>query len=305
MTEASHGAVQGPAPAALALDTGTGPDWAGYLFVSVFAVPFVLFNVLPIVFGVYVAFTDWSIIGTPDWVGLQNFTDALEDRWLLEAFRNTLLYAAIIVPGVTVLGLVFALFVNQGWPLSSLARTLFFAPNVMAATVIALVWVWIMDTDFGVLNHYLAYLGISSVPWLTSTQWSLIGVSITSIWWDLGIAFVLFLAALQDVPNELMDAAKVDGANAWQRFRHVTLPHLRPVTSMVITLQLIATMRIFSQVYLMTNGGPAGSSASVIFHIFASAINQQLMGYASALSVLLFIAILILTLLQRRLAREL
>ena len=279
-------------------------DWSGYIFVSFFTLPFLLFNILPILFGIYVAFTDWSIIGTPEWVGWQNFNEAWQDRWLYEAFTNTLLYALIIVPGVTILGLSFALFVNQGWPLSGVARTLFFAPNVMAATVIALVWVWILDTEFGVLNHYLGVIGIPAVPWLTSTEWSLIGVSIASIWWDLGIGFVLFLAALQDVPADLIDAAKVDGANAWQRFRHVVLPHLRPVFSMVVTLQLISTMRIFSQVYLMTNGGPAGSSSSVIFHIFTAAIRQNLMGYASALSVLLFITILVMTLLQRWSIRE-
>ncbi len=279
-------------------------DWSGYIFVGFFTVPFLAFNVLPILFGIYVAFTDWSIIGSPDWVGWKNFSAAAQDKWLHEAFLNTLLYALIIVPGVTVLGLAFALFVNQSWPLSGIARTLFFAPNVMAATVIALVWVWILDTNFGVLNHYLGHLGIPPIPWLTSVDWSLIGVSIASIWWDLGIAFVLFLAALQDVPRDLIDSAKVDGANPWHQLWHVILPHLRPVLSMVITLQLISTMRIFSQVYMMTNGGPAGSSASVIYHIFTTAINQHLMGYASAISVLLFITILLLTLVQRRMIRE-
>lgn len=279
-------------------------DWSGYIFVSFFTLPFLLFNVLPIFFGIYVAFTDWSIVGTPEWIGWQNFHQALNDQWLFEAFVNTFLYALIIVPGVTVLGLSFALFVNQGWPLSGVARTLFFAPNVMAATVVALVWVWILDTEFGVLNHYLGGVGLPAIPWLTSTRWSLVGVSIASIWWDLGIGFVLFLAALQDVSTELLDSAKIDGANAWQRFWHVVLPHMRPVISMVVTLQLISTMRIFSQVYMMTNGGPANSSASAIFHIFTMAIKQHLMGYASALSVLLFVTILVLTLAQRWLLRE-
>ena len=112
------------------------------------------------------------------------------------------------MPGVVVLGLACALFVNQRWPLSGLARTLFFAPNVVSATVIGLVWVWLLDTQFGLVNHYLGYLGIPTVPWLTCTHWSLVGVSIASIWWDLGLAFVLFLAALQDIPRELYEAAR-------------------------------------------------------------------------------------------------
>ncbi|MEM7022170.1 MAG: sugar ABC transporter permease [Pseudomonadota bacterium] len=279
-------------------------DWSGYLFVACFGLPFLIFNVCPILFGVVVGFTEWGIIGTPEWVGLDNFREAFEDEWVAVAFRNTLLYGMVIVPGVVVLALSFAMFVNQGWPLSALARTLFFAPNVVSATVIGLIWVWILDTQYGIVNQYLGMIGISAVPWLTSTEWSLIGVSIASIWWDLGLAFVLFLAALQDVPPDLYEAAEVDGAGRWHKFWYVTLPHLRPVLSMVITLQLISTMRIFSQVYVMTNGGPAGSSSSVIHYIYTTAIVRNAMGYASAISILLFAMILVVTVIQRFLIRE-
>jgi multiple sugar transport system permease protein len=269
-------------------------DWVGYVFIAFFTVPFLLFNVMPIVFGVYVSFTEWSIIGEPTFIGFQNYREALQDEWLRRAFINVFLYALIIVP----------LFVHQKWPLSALARVILFTPNVVSATVIGLVWVWILDTQFGLLNHYLSLIGISAIPWLTSVQWSLFGVSIASIWWDLGLAFVLLLAALQDVPAELYEAAEIDGAGRLTQLWFVTLPHLRPTISMVVTLQIIATMRIFSQVYVMTNGGPAGSSLSVIVHIYQKAVVQNLLGYASAVSVLLFIAILIVTLLQRVLLRE-
>ena len=280
-------------------------DWAGYFFIGFFTVPFLIFNIAPILFGVAIAFTRWSIMGAPHWVGLKNFTDVLKDQWVAQAFTNTLLYGLIIVPGVVILGLTFALYVNKGWPLSGLARVLFFSPNVVSATVIGLVWVWMLDTQFGLINHYLGYLGISDIPWITSTRWSLIGVSIASIWWDLGLAFVLFLAALQDLPRELNEAAEVDGASPWQRLRFVILPQLRPVISMVITLQMIASLRIFSQVYVMTNGGPAGSSTSVIFYIYQTAIYRHLFGPASAVSMLLFLLILVITVLHRRVIREL
>lgn len=279
-------------------------DKAGYLLVAFFAIPFFLFNIMPVLFGFYVAFTRWSIVGSPKWEGLKNFTRAFSDQWVTVAFKNILFYGAIIVPSVTVLGLVFALFVNKRYPLSGLARTLFFAPTVVSATVIGLVWVWLLDTQFGLLNHYLSFLGIDNVPWLTSTRWSLVGVSIASIWWDLGLAFVLFLAALQDIPGEINDAAIVDGANRWQRFRYVILPHLRPVISMVVTLQLISTLRIFSQVYVMTNGGPAGSSSSPIHYIYSIAIVRNLFGYASAIAILLFLLILAITFAQRFLLKE-
>ena len=279
-------------------------DWIGYLFVGLFALPFFLFNILPVLFGGYVAFTRWGIVGKPKWVGLDNFAHAFADHWVWVAFENVLLYGVIVVPFVTALALLFALFVNQRYPLSSLARTLFFAPNVVSATVIGLVWVWLLDTQYGLLNHYLSLFGISEVPWLTSTHWALIGVSMASVWWDLGLAFVLFLAALQDIPREITEAATVDGANRFQRLWHVILPHLRPVLSMVVTLQLISTLRIFSQVYVMTNGGPAGSSSSPIYYIYNTAIVRSLFGYSSAIGLLLFALILVVTAVQRFVIRE-
>ena len=126
--------------------------------------PFFLFNILPVLFGVYVSFTRWSIVGAPKWVGVENFTKAFTDHWVGIAFKNVFLYGLIIVPCVTVLGLLFALFVNRRYPLSSLARTLFFAPTVVSATVIGLVWVWLLDTQFGLVNHYLGFLGIDDDP---------------------------------------------------------------------------------------------------------------------------------------------
>lgn len=279
-------------------------DRVGYLFVAFFTVPFFLFNILPVFFGIYVAFTRWSIVGSPRWIGLENFTRAFNDAWVMMAFQNALLYGVLIVPGVTVLGLAFALFVSRGYPLSGLARTLFFAPNVVSASVIGLVWVWLLDTQFGLVNHYLGMVGIGPIPWLTSSDWALVGVSIASVWWDLGLAFVLFLAALQDIPTDLKEAALVDGAGPWSRLRFIILPHLRPVLSMVVTLQLISTFRIFSQVYVMTNGGPGGASASPIYYVYMMAIVRNLFGYASAIAMLLFVVILAVTLVQRLLLAE-
>jgi len=279
-------------------------DWVAYVFVAFFTIPFLLFNIAPIFFGAYVSFTKWGIFGKPKWVGLQNFRDAFNDEFVGIAFTNTVLYGLVIVPCVVVIGFTFALYVNQRWPLSALARTLFFSPYVVSATVIGLVWVWMLDTQFGLINHYLGYLGIDNVPWLTSTNWSLLGVSIASVWWDLGLAFVLFLAALQDVPRDLYEAAEVDGASRWQRLWLIILPQLRPVISLVVTLQLISTLRIFSQVYVMTNGGPASSSSSVIFYMYNEAIQRQLFGYASAVAMLLFLLIIAITIIHRVAIRE-
>ncbi len=284
---------------------GTGrSERVGYLFVSFFTVPFVLFNVLPVLFGFYLAFTRWSIVGSPAFVGFANFERAYHDRLLWEAFGNTIRYALAIVPGVVVLGYLAALYVQQRWALSWLARTLFFAPNVVAATVVGLVWVAVLDARGGPANGLLGLFGVAEIPWLTSTQFAWVGVSAASVWWDLGLAFVLFLAVLQDVPSELVEAARIDGASWLQQLRHVLLPATWSTVMMVVTLQLIATLRIFSLVYLMTAGGPAGTTMSVIQHVYNSAMVRNLMGYASAVSALLFAFILALSLGQARLLRR-
>lgn len=275
-------------------------DWSAYAFLLPFFVPFFLFTVGAILFGAYVAFTDWRIVGQPQWVGLKNFNDAFSDPLVGKAFFNTLRYGLVIVPSVTILGFLFALFVNQKWPGYVLARFAFYAPNVVSATVIGLVWVWMLDTQFGIVNQYLGV----TIPWLTSTQWAYIGISIASIWWDLGLAFVLFLAALQEVDNEIREAAIVDGANRLQVLWRIVLPMIRPTISMVITLQLISTLRIFSQVLVMTNGNPAGASTSVIHYIYNFGITKFKLGYASAISLMLFVVILLVTLIQLRVVRE-
>ena len=279
-------------------------DWVGYFFISIFGIPFLLFNIFPILFGAYISFNEWGIFGEPDWIGLENYTNLFVDKYAYIAFKNVVLYAFIIVPSVTILGFFAALFVNNGWVLSGLSRTFFFSPYAVAASVVGLIWVWLLDTQYGLINKYLNFLGIENVPWLTSTNWVLIGVSIASIWWDLGLAFILFLAGLQDIPKDLIDSSKTDGANPLQRLIYVVVPYMRPVISMVITLQLIATLRIFSQILVMTSGGPAGASSSPIYYIYTTAIENQLFGYSSAVSIVLFLFILTLTALMRFAIRE-
>ena len=279
-------------------------DWVGYFFISIFGIPFLLFNIFPILFGAYISFNEWGIFGEPDWIGLENYTNLFVDKYAYIAFKNVVLYALIIVPSVTILGFSAALFVNNGWVLSGLSRTFFFSPYAVAASVVGLIWVWLLDTQYGLINKYLNFLGIENVPWLTSTNWVLIGVSIASIWWDLGVAFILFLAGLQDIPKDLIDSSKTDGANPLQRLIYIVVPYMRPVISMVITLQLIATLRIFSQILVMTSGGPAGASSSPIFYIYTTAIENQLFGYSSAVSIVLFLFILTLTALMRFAIRE-
>ena len=279
-------------------------NWSAYALVLPFFVPFFTFTMVAIIFGSYISLSDWGIVGNPTWVGLANYQRAFQDEYVIKAFVNVVKYAAIVVPGVTSLALIFALYVNQNWFFSRFARAAFFSPFVVSSTVVGLVWVWILDTQFGLLNQYLVKLGGNNIPWLTSTRWSLVGVSIATIWWDLGFSFVLFLAALQEIPREIIEAASIDGATGLETFLHITIPTIKPNIRLVITLQIIATLRIFSQVYLMTNGGPSSSSVSVIHYIFTEGVTKFNLGYAASVSMLLFGLIMLVTIAQQLLIRE-
>ncbi|HUB39718.1 MAG TPA: sugar ABC transporter permease [Streptosporangiaceae bacterium] len=272
----------------------------GYSFALPFLLPFLVFTILPLAFGVLVSFTNWSIIGAPQWVGLHNYISALSNPLVRQAFLNTLRYVVLVVPVVTLLGLVFALYVNQRWPGHLFARVSFYASNVVSAPVIGLVWVWMLDAQFGIINHYLH----TSIPWLTSTNWSWIGVSIATVWWDTGLIFVLFLAGLQEINGEILEAAKIDGAGPWRSLRRIVLPLLRRTFILAITLEMISTFQIFSQVNVMTAGGPANSSASAMQYLYSAGIGQLQLGYASAIGVMLFVLTVIGTMIFRLLFRD-
>lgn len=279
-------------------------DWSAYLFLAPFFLPFVVFNLIAIVFGVYVSFTDWSIVGEPRWVGLANYARALADPWVPKVWVNTLRYGLTVIPLVTLMALLLALFVNERWLGYAAARTAFYAPHVTSVTVMALVWVWILETDFGLLNQYLAALGIPKIPWLTNPSWVLLSIAGATLWWSVGFHMVILLAGLQDIPNELREAARIDGAHGGQVLWYVVLPLLRPALSLVLTLEVIAALRVFGQIYLMTNGGPAGASASVVSYIYEIGFVKYQLGYGATISFMLFLTIMVVTIVHRLLFRE-
>jgi multiple sugar transport system permease protein len=279
-------------------------DWSAYIFLAPFLIPFVIFNLLAILFGIYVSFTDWSIVGDPRWIGLGNYLRAFNDPWVPKVWGNTLLYGLIVIPLVTAVALLLALFVNARWLGYSLARTVFYAPHVTSVTVMALVWVWILETDFGLLNQYLAALGLPKTPWLTNPSWVLLSIAGATLWWSVGFHMVILLAGLQDIPGELREAARIDGAHGGQVLWYVVIPLLRPALSLVLTLEVIAALRVFGQIYLMTNGGPAGASASIVSYIYEIGFVKYQLGYGAAISFMLFLTIMLVTLVHRRFFRE-
>jgi multiple sugar transport system permease protein len=280
-------------------------DWAAYVFIMPFLIPFSITVIGAIVFGVYVSFTDWQIFGAPQWVGVSNYTQALHDPWVANAWSNTLRYALMYVPGTLLVALSMALYVNGRRRGYVLARAAFYLPNVISVTVVGVVWVWILATQQGLLNGVLGYVGIAPIGWLTNPNWVLVGVTATSVWWDAGFIMVLLLAGLQDIPRELREAASIDGCGSAQTLWHVTVPLLRPALSLSLTLLTIAGLRVFSQIYIMTNGGPANASQSVIGYVYEKGFTgPHHLGYASAVSMMLFVTILIVTAVQLRVFRE-
>jgi ABC-type sugar transport system permease subunit len=274
---------------------------AAYLFLLPYLFFFLVFGLLPVVLGCFVSLTDWEIVGAFKWVGLRNYATWLRDDHLWLATINTLRYTLMGVPSVTILSLVLAIYVNKRMIGSTVSRTIFFAPYVISVTVTALLWSWILETDFGVLNYYLMNIGLPAIHWLTDRNWAMVSLIVTKLWWDTGFSLVIFLAGLQDISPELYEAARIDGANSWRQIRHITLPLLRPVMSLVVMLNLINSMQGFSTMFLMTQGGPAGSTTTVVYEIYEQSFNQYKMGYGAALSLLLFLAILALSLIFLRL----
>lgn len=278
-----------------------------YLFLLPYLIIFVLFLLLPALAGFGISFTNWRILGNPDFVGIKNFVKMFQDAQFWQAFRNTLSFTGLTVPALVGGGLGLAVLVNMRLRGRLVARTMIFIPYAIMVTVVGVLWRWIYDQNFGLLNYYVGSVipSMKSTPWLTSIQWSLIAVAVTTIWWQIGTNMVIYLAGLQEIPRELYEAAKVDGANAFQQFRYITVPSLYLVHIFVIPMSVISSLRVFGQVMVMTNGGPIGSTYTVVQHLYSKGWINQFMGEASAVGVFLFLITLLFTLLQLRAFRAL
>lgn len=238
---------------------------------------------------------NWNLLGNHRFVGLANFTEIYHDRYFWRALGNTLLFTAAIVPSTLAAGLALALAVNRRVPGRDAFRAAMYLPTVLSSVASGVVAVWIFDDFYGVINAILAFLGISRLPWLSSAHVAMTTVLITTLWLRVGLCMVVYLAALQDVPKELLDAAALDGAGAWGRFRYVTWPQLRASTSFLVVTNLIYGLHVFDVIFVMTGGGPAFSTTVLVQYIYGAAFEQQRQGYAAALSVVLFLILSVLT----------
>lgn len=277
--------------------------WA-LLFLAPDLIGFLSFTLVPVVASLALSFVHWNLIGSPRFAGLDNYRTAFADPMFWKVVFNTTYYTVGTVPTGVALSLGLAVLLNRKLRGIVLLRALYFLPVVSSTVAVALVWRWLYEPDFGAINYFLSRLGISPLGWLTTTEWAMPAVILMSIWKGLGYNMVIFLAGLQGIPRHLYEAAAIDGATGWQRFWHITVPLLSPTTFFVTVVATIGSFQVFSQVYVMTRGGPAEATTTIVYYIYQKGFREFDMGYASALAWLLFAVVFVFTLVQFRLQRD-
>jgi len=280
---------------------GGGSLFTPYLFLLPYLVVFVLFRFGPVVGGFLTSFTSWSIVGSPKFVGLANYRALANDPLFYTSVRNTFYFLLLTAPTLIVLGFAIALLLNRPIAGRGLARVLVFAPYAMMSAVVGILWNWILDPNFGLLNHYLAKVHLGPIPWLSSETAAMPAIALTTVWWTVGYNVVIFLAGLQDIPPQLEESARIDGAGVWQVLWHITIPLLRPTTFVVVMLTVINTFQVFDQVYVMTGGGPGTATLTLVQYLFFQAFQTFKLGYGSAIAYVTFALLLAMSWLQQRL----
>lgn len=291
---------------------GAVTDRSKYVALAVLLLPSLVgmftFLMLPVLSSLVLSFTEWDMIGEIGWVGLDNYVTALSDPAVLGALRNTLVFILGYLPAVVVIALALALLLNRRIKGRVVFRAIYFVPVVTSWVAVSLIWKWLLNPQYGLINFALSLIGIKGPGWLFDPAWAMAGVILTSVWKDIGFVTVIYLAGLQDIPEPLYEAAALDGATPWQRFWSITWPMLAPTTFFVTTISLISSFQVFDQVWIMTQGGPAGATSVMVELIYKNAFSYFKMGYASAISWILFALIFAVTiaqnLLQKRLDRS-
>ncbi|HLU36132.1 MAG TPA: sugar ABC transporter permease [Thermomicrobiales bacterium] len=280
--------------------------WAGYLFLLPNMIGFLIFTALAVVASAGISLTSWDLLSDPEFVGLDNYVRLFtNDPLFRTVLWNTFYFTIVSVPGSTIIALALALVLNSGLRGIPLFRTAYFLPVITATVVVALIWRWFYNPDFGILNYLLWEMGVEQPPnWLSSRTWAMPAVIILSIWKQVGYSMVIFLAGLQAIPAQLYEAASIDGAGPWQRFKGITLPLLTPTTFFVLVISFIGSLQVFDAVLVLTDGGPANSTRTMVYHIWEEAFVFLRMGYAAAVAWVLFFIVFLITLIQWKLQKR-
>ncbi len=274
--------------------------FAAFVFLLPNLLGFLLLTAFPVVASFGLSFFDWKLLDRPSFAGLANFRELLSDSLFWKSTLNTAVFVFAKVPLTIVIALFLALVLNRKLIGRNLFRTIVFLPVICSAVSVALIWQPLFDQSSGLLNAIVRYFGGKAVPWLSSTKWAMASVIGVAVWKEIGYAMVIFLAGLQGISRTYYEAAEVDGANVLQEFLHITVPLISPTTFFVLVTSVIAAFQVFDLTTVLTQGGPGNATNTLVMYIFQSAFRNFRMGYASALSLALFLIVLALTLAQNR-----
>jgi multiple sugar transport system permease protein len=275
----------------------------GWLFIMPWFLGFLIFSLGPFLASLWLSFTSWELIGPANWVGTRNYTTLFtQDLRFTKTLFNSLYYTVFYVPLTLVLAFFIAILLNEQVKGRAFFRTAFYLPSVSSGVGTMLLWVWLLNND-GLLNYFLGRVGINGPNWLGSTQWAMPALIMMSLW-GLGGTMIIYLAGLQAIPQYLYEAVAIDGGGAWAKLWHVTIPQMTPSIFFTLIIGIIDSLQVFSAAYVMTEGGPADSTLFYLLYLYYQAFRYFRMGYASAMAWMLFLLILVLTLVQLRLARR-
>jgi multiple sugar transport system permease protein len=281
-------------------------QWSAYLFLAPTMILFGVFTVLAVIYAFYLSFHEWNILEpAKPFVGLDNYQRLVGDERFGGAIANTLYFTAASVPLTMGLGLLIALLLNNQIRARGFFRTLFYLPVVTPLVIAAIIWKWVYNGDFGLLNYYLIQFGIIDEPllWLADPNLAMPAVIITNVWKSVGFSMVVYLAGLQSIPEDYYDAAKIDGAVGWQRLKDITIPLLSSTTLFLAVVSVLGAFQVFTEIFIMTNGGPLGRTTTIVYHIYQTAFKFFDMGYASAMAFGMFAMMFAFTLVQLRVMR--
>lgn len=271
---------------------------AGYVLLLPFLLVLVVVVLYPLVQGFYMSFHNWGIFGQPTFIGLQNYRQLWTDDTFRSSLWHTVYFVLLTTPPLVILGLLMAAGLNYPFRGRTAVRGMIFFPYLLTVSIISIIWRWMLQRNYGLVNYYLGKLGFEAVGWLAEARTAMPSIALATIWWTIGFNVVVFLAALQDIPEELYEAARIDGAGAVKSFFRITVPLIRPTMAFVIIMQVIASFQVFGQVFVMTGGGPYGSTRTVVQYLYEQGFRYFRMGYASAIAYVLFFIMFILTIIQ-------
>ena len=268
---------------------------SGLLFVSPWIIGFLVFTLFPVGASLYYSFCDYDILTEPIWIGNLNYQELLTDELFWKTLYNTVYFAAISIPLGLVFSLLVAVLLNQAVKYKSLFRLLYYLPSLVPLVAGAMIWLWVYNGKYGLLNYGLSLIGIDGPLWLTDATWTKPALIVMGLW-GIGNTMVIYLAALQDVPIQLYESAEIDGAGFWVKLRHITIPLISPVIYFNMVMAIIGSLQVFAVPYIMMrDGGPDKSALFYAVYLFENAFRYNRMGYACAMAWILFILIVVLT----------